>query len=321
MTGEVTPPVEPTPDEPSTPAVETPVSDDNTGAPADPPAAPAEPVSDPDENEDPAPQGGRRSRAQERIEELAQTNRYLREHNEFLREAIAKGLRPAEAPPAPTPLAQEPENDEPPTLESVDFDAAKFAKANAEWLRREVKRGVAQALSSEKSQVAEQTQEAAIVEAAAEFRKDHPDFDVVLANPKLQFTPTVFEALKEAGAESPALGYHLATNPDKLAKIARLAPKQQLLALGRIQAELAVAKAAAPKPSATPAPTPPKAPAAPAAKKPATTNAPPPPTPLPTGTSKPDIDPLKLSGTEWAKLRRQELAEKRAGGPRTVRSF
>ena len=307
MTDQVTP-VETPPETPSVPPVEN-VSDALQGeTPADPPAAPAEPDSETPDNGETPPEGARKSRAQERIEELAQTNKYLREHNEFLRDALSKGLKtPAEAPaPAPpAPVAEEVE-EEPPTLEACAFDTTKHAAETAKWVKKAVARGVQQALTAEKTQVETQTEEQAIVTAANEFRKDHPDFDVLLANPKLQFTPTVMDALKAAGADSPALGYYLAQNPDKLATIARMKPQQQLMRLGEIKATLVPA----PKPAKTPAPPAPVPPKAPVTKKPATTNAPPPPTPV-SGAATPDVDPMTLSGTEWAKWRRQQLAAKR----------
>lgn len=324
---------------PAAPAAETPATDDSSStvvepvsdapsgeAPADPPAAdPAEPVSDPPADDEP-PQGGRKGRAQERIEELAQTNKYLREHNEFLREHIAKMSPTAPAPAAPAepaaPAAPEPM----PTLESFNFDQAAYAKAMDAWIENRVstgvKAGVAQELSTRESQQTAQTQEQVIVAAAAKFREGHPDFDVVVGNPRLPWTPTVMDALREAGDGSPALGYHLASNPDKLARIAKMPPKQQLMELGRIQATLTAATAPPPPPppppkgGTPPAPKPGTPPAA-APKRPATTNAPPPPTPV-SGSASPEVDPMKMSGTEWAKWRRQQVAERQKTRPGTV---
>lgn len=213
-----------------------------------------------------------------------------------------------------------------PTLESCGYDVNEHAKQMAEWTRTEIDRGVKAGLAAEKTAVVAQANTQSIQEAANAFRKDHADFDVVLANPALQWTPTILSALETAGAESPALGYHLAHNPDKLAKIAKQTPDQQKLALGRILGELATAKPTASAP--TPNPTPPNTPVVPPkTPQPAkTTNAPPPPTPV-GGSAQPDIDPMKLSGTEWAKWRRQQLADKRAreaasrGASATRRNF
>lgn len=318
---EATPPVVPADNAavaPSAPVVEAPVSDAQpveTTAESTP--APADPVSE--SHDEDAPQPGRRNRAQERIEELAQTNKYLREHNEFLRDALSRGLKPAEAPPAPAPVVPAADEAKPmPTLESCGYDVNKHAEELAAWTKAEIKRGVAEGLTQRDQAVVAQQNTQSIQEAANEFRKNHADFDVALANPALQWTPTILGALEAAGAESPALGYHLAHNPDKLAKIARQSPQLQLLALGRIQAELAVKPAPAVPP--LPTPTPPKVPAvppkAPAPKKANTTNAPPPPNPV-GGSTQPDIDPMTLSGTEWAKWRRQQLADKRAAEARS----
>lgn len=303
MTDQVTP-VETPPETPSVPPVEN-VSDVPSGEiPAEPPAAPAEPDSETTEE---SSQPGRRNRAQERIEELAQTNKYLREHNEFLREHLAKALPAPAAPTQSAPVVETPAEPQPmPTLESCGYDSHKLSEETAKWVDAEVDRKIEAKLTQRETKVETQTNEQAIVAAANEFRKDHPDFDVILANPKLQFTPTVLGALSAAGADSPALGYYLGNNPDKLAKIASMKHEQQLMALGAIQAQIA----AAPKPPKTTIPPAPVAPKAPVTKKPATTNAPPPPTPV-SGAATPDIDPMTLSGTEWAKWRRQQLAEKR----------
>lgn len=317
MTVEATPVETPVAD-PSAPPVEI-VSDASQGDPiAEAPAASAEPVSDADENETPPEGGARKSRAQERIEELAQTNKYLREHNEFLREHLAKATPPAAKPtpsvdPPPAPA------DEPmPTLESCGYDSAAHATEVAKWVKKQVKAGVQAEIIQAKVHEETQSQESVLVEAANEFRKDHPDFDVLIQNPKLRWSPTVLGALNEAGSDSPALGYFLANNPDKLAKISAMKPTQAAMALGRIQEDLTRKKETppAPKPPAPPGKTPTPAPA----KKPANTNAPPPPTPV-SGAASPDIDPMTLSGTEWVALRRQELAERRKGQTRTVRSY
>lgn len=332
-----------------TPAVEpvvppaNPVPATDQGVIAEPPAASADPASDPpaDGGTPPADDGAGgkpRSRAQERIEELARANRNLREHNDWLRqEALkARNAQPATpaAPAAPAPA--EPVAEEPrPTLESVGYDQAKFADALTEWTQKRIDRGieqgVAKALSTREAQAVEQSQTKVVLDAAVEFRKTHEDFDLVIGNPNLKWTPTVLETLRDAGQESPALGYFLGNNPDKLAEIAALRPTQQVRALERISAQLTKTAAPAARPTTSPTPpaeppktsTPAPAPAA-AAKKPATTNAPPPPTPV-SGAAPADIDPLTLSPVEWRKWRNQQLADKRAGqakpGGRVVRSF
>lgn len=310
MTVEVTP-VETPPETPSVPEVVD-VSDAPLGdTPAETPAAAADPASEtPDEGGQP----GRRNRAQERIEELAQTNKYLREHNEFLREHIAKTVKVD----APAPVVTPPVEDIPevmPTLESCGFDTAKHAEETAKWVKAQVARGVADGLSAKDAKVEAQSQEQIVIEAANVFRKEYADFDLLISNPALTWTPAILSALNAAGADSPGLGYHLAQNPDKLAKIGRMKPEQQLMQLGAIQAQLAAAPKA-PKAPIPPAVIPSKAPV----KKPASTNAPPPPTPV-SGAASPDIDPMTLSGVEWAKLRRQEVAERRAGKSKTVSSY
>lgn len=288
------------------------VSDAPQGeTPADPPAAEsADPVSEETGDAEGQPPKGK-SRAQERIEDLASTNRILREQNEFLRK-LAESRIGAPADAAPAPAAPEPPKPAPkPTLESCGWDAEVYERELDAWYDKKVDTGVDNALArrSEAAEQADLTEQARA--SAIEFRKEHKDFDLIVGNPKLQWSPTVLQVLKSAGMESAPLAFHLATNPDKLAKISRMRPDAATVALGRAMGELSSSKttpAPAPKPAASTQ-------AAPAKKS---TNAPPPPTPVEGTTTSAEIDPVlgPKDPKEWKKWRQQQVAERRAANSR-----
>lgn len=268
-------------------------------------SATAEPVGEPETSE-PAQSG--KSRAQERIEELAGTNKILREQLEYLRRVNEEFLNSQKksAPPVEAPVVKE---DPLPTLESVDFDVAKHADALAKWTERQVQIKVQQAISNQKIQEAQKSKEQIVLEAAEKFRQSHVDFDLLINSPTLQWTQPISDALKELGEDSPQVGYYLAKNPDKLAKIAKMQAGAQAVAIGRIASEVLTAPKAP-----TPAPAAPKA--APSATqtapapKPRVSQAPPPPEPV-SGGNVADIDPMTLSAVEWRKWRNAEVAKAR----------
>lgn len=303
--------IEPTPDASSTQAQS---DTDASTANADPVTAPVEPAN---ESQDPAVAAKpKKGTAQARIEELAKAVKDLREHNKWLQERALSGK------PAPAPQAQAPAievSDEAPTLETVGYDPAKLAKEQAAWLKRQVQKGVDDALSTREAQADARSQDQVVQDSAVEFRKTHPDFDDMISNPNLEFTQSIADGLKLSGENSAALGYYLATNPDKLSKLARMSAKQQTLALGRMEAEaIATAKQTTfqddqDEPAAAPQKAPAKA-TAPAVTKPVT-KAPPPPTPL-GGTAAADMDPMTMSTTEWRKWRTKQLSDKRANDSR-----
>lgn len=291
------------------------VSSDATTTTATSTVDPADPGSETAEAEPDGEKPKGKTRAQERIEELATTNKYLREHNEWMREQLStRLLKPTEGSPTAETATPEavPKDRPPPTLESVGFDSSKLAIEQGKWMDEQVELKVNKALERTAVKAAARTQEQVIIEAAKDFRKDHPDFDLMLSNPALQFTRSITTALTEAGVNSPAIGYHLAKNPDKLAKIAAMSHEQTLLAIGNLQAQLAVSAKKATE--VIPPAVPPKVPA----KKPVT----PPPAPLNpiAGAAASDFDPMLLSPTEWRKWRTAEKAKERQAAEAQRRS-
>lgn len=119
-------------------------------------------------------------------------------------------------------------------------------------------------------------------------RSEFDDFDdVVIQNPDLPVSPTMAQALVEM-EEGHKVAYYLGKNPEEAADIASMSPTRQAIALGRIEAKLAV-------------------------KPPAKTvsNAPEPiGSKLNGGASPGKADPSKMSDAEWAKWDAEQQAKK-----------
>lgn len=129
-----------------------------------------------------------------------------------------------------------------PTLEQFDFDQDAYEDAVFNW------RLAQRDAQSERNKALETAQQAQARFAAAQatFAEATPDYDDVVMNPDLQVTPQMAGALTQSDI-GPQIAYHLGLNPAEAARIAALSPLQQVLAIGRIEAQLA-AKSAEPKP-------------------------------------------------------------------------
>lgn len=74
---------------------------------------------------------------------------------------------------------------------------------------------------------------------AADFRKNAPDFDqVIAAVPAVLMKPEMAETILDLD-EGPQVAYHLATNLHECARIASLSGRQQALEIGKLAARLA----------------------------------------------------------------------------------
>lgn len=244
-----------------------------------------------------APNGEKPNRAQERIEELSARARAAQEFGEYWRQRFEEQQsKPA---PAPTVVAEQPD----PEPNADDFiDPKDFSRAYAGWSRKQTDRAIQQAV--QQAQTAAQTaSEKAIAKAKEEERlralndgfglkqqeyaAKNPDYWDVIQNPSLKFFNGDFlEAIK--GSElGPQLAHHIAKSPQVVARLMGQTIPQRLASLGRLEAELS-----------RPAP-PPKV-----------TTAPAPPTPVGSGAGG-EIDPSKLSTTEWIEWRKREILAKR----------
>jgi hypothetical protein len=166
----------------------------------------------------------------ERIDELTREKHDARREAEdarrerdHWREQAQRGLQPKEQPqPA---QAAEKETGEP-TLESCDFDQAKFQR---EWY--------AYQRTQERKQEAEQQRAKTFADKESAFRAEHPDYDAVARNPALPITQQVAEVILETD-DPPAIAYYLGQNPEEAAAIAQMTPHQIGRAIGRIEAKL-----------------------------------------------------------------------------------
>lgn len=123
--------------------------------------------------------------------------------------------------------------------------------------------------------------------AQDEFRASTPDYDEVIASADdVPVKPHVFEALQEA--KNPALAYHLAQNPDVLARLNQMDTRAVDREIGRLEASIS-------KPAAS------------SAAPPRTTSAPPPVKPVSQGRSN-LVDLNKANMDEYVEQRRKEGA-------------
>lgn len=249
----------------------------------------------------------RRGTAQDRIEDLVAERNALRKYIEH-REQVWKAPAPPAASAAPTapaasptpaaPTTPAPANDPRPSLEQFDYDVAAYNKADGEWLQRQIDRGVESRLSKEReaamANTAQQQAQAArqaFEDRANKFAAVTPDFPAVVSNPALMQTlqeaPNIVRAFAQSELSAQIL-YHLGQHMDLTARIARMAPEQQLMAIGRIEGELE--RAAAPTPSPAPNQQP--------SKQKVLTQAPPPPTPN-AGATTPTKDVNSMSMEEF----------------------
>jgi hypothetical protein len=84
----------------------------------------------------------------------------------------------------------------------------------------------------------------------------HSDWQDVVERDDLAISPVMGEAILRA-ANGPAVAYHLGKNPDEAARIARLPPAAQLVAMGKLEARVAAPSRTegppqAPRPSPAP---------------------------------------------------------------------
>ena len=157
-----------------------------------------------------------------RIDELTKEKYDAQRERDYWREMAMKG-QPEQKPQPAQAAEREPEE---PTLESCDFDQARFQR---EWYSYQ--------RTQEKKQEAAQARQQTFAEREAAFRAEHPDYDAVARNPALPITQQVAEVILETD-DPPAIAYYLGQNPEEAAAIAQMTPHQIGRAIGRIEAKL-----------------------------------------------------------------------------------
>jgi hypothetical protein len=236
----------------------------------------------------------RRNEARERIEELVAERNALRKYGEYLLKTVDE-LKTTSQPKAAGPQAPTVAEDPAPTLEQHQFDPAAFAKAQNEWVQRQVEKRVAQAVEGLEARRTEATMRSNFEARTAEFRKTQPDYDIVIGNPALPALAPNTARLIVKSETGPQLAYHLAKNPDLATRISRMDPDQQGMAIGRLEAQLQV-----PVPVKT----------TPQVKR-TVTQAPPPPKPVSSGSGVVQKDINQMSMDEFvAHERAKKLADR-----------
>jgi hypothetical protein len=244
--------------------------------------------------------GEKREGARERIEELVAQNKAYREYGEFYRQRFEEFQRQP-PPAAAAPVVEQPD----PEPNADDFDDPKaYTKAYTTWSRKQIAKEVAQATEQARTEgktAAEKAYAAArekerlkglddqFTIRSQQFAERNPNYWTVIGNPALTFMNGEFLEAIKSSEKGPELALHIASDPKLVAQLASKSVPQRLTQLGRIEAELS-------RP-----PPPPKVTAAPA-----------PPTPIGGGAGG-EVDPSKLSTSDWIARRTAEIRAKRSG--------
>lgn len=245
-------------------------SEDNTAA-DDAESAPADEGTESDGVEESDGNAGhqqRPSRFQKRIDGLISERTALKQtlahRDELISRLLADQQARGAAPATPAPAAAAPPmvpsdtSDPAPTLDQHEFDMAKWAEAHAAWSQRQIDRGIKVSLQAIQVQQSVEAQQKAFLQRMDAYEASHPGFKDAVSNPALP--PLHDKTVKLLiGAETgPAILDHFARNPEVLARVARLTPEQQAMAIGRIEVSVITPKTnKAPQKSVTKAPAPP----------------------------------------------------------------
>jgi hypothetical protein len=238
-------------------------------------------------------QGRFKSSAQERINELTRSQSAAQREADYWKTlATAKAPAPApEAPKAPDVKDFAQYNDYVEALSTFKAEQiveARLAKRDQEQASKE---------SATKAVASYQSRE-------AEVKGRIADYDATMRAADVPLTDIVGKAIFES-ERGPEIAYHLAKNPAQLEAMNKMNEKQVDREIGRLEARLDTASAAAATPSAPASPSPQAAPAAPAAR---TSSAPPPAKTAPAAAGNAPVDLSKLSMADYVKAREQQGA-------------
>lgn len=242
---------------------------------ATPTADPVEPtVSSNGDDDEPQPQPEKKpDGVQKRINELTAKARAAERRAEYAESQLhANHGRNREEPSAPESAAGRPALDQ---FESYDD----YVEALTDWKtdQKLTAREVANEAKRQKSEATETTRTKVFTQVEA-GRSEFADFDdVVINNPDLPVSESMTGVLLEL-EKGHAVAYYLGQNLEEAADIASMSPTRQAIALGRIEAKLAIKSPA--KLSKAPAPVG---------------------SALAGGASPGKADPTKMTDSEWAK--------------------
>ena len=179
---------------------------------------------------------------QRKIESLERQNEQLAADLEASRQAKPAGE------PKPKPEAKAPERPKRPRADNFDTDEAleaaekEFEAAEDKYIEDLAAAKTKSLIAAARAEDAAKDTETIIYEShegrVAEFKKDHADYDEVVAGASDEMIPgPLLGALLESEL-SPALAYHYAKNPDELEKLVGLPQSTALRHLGRLEATL-----------------------------------------------------------------------------------
>lgn len=229
-----------------------------------------------DAGEEPEP---KRSRVQERIDELTRDKYTLLQDRDYWRQKALAEEKPKEP---------EPESPKEPQLEDFS-DTEDYLKAHASWTRsyigyerqrtiQEAREQAQREAENQRKQASQQQVQGQWAERMNEARTRLDGFDAIALNPNITVNETMADVIMDSD-KGPDLLYHLGKYPEKAARIAAMPPSRAAAALGKLEAEVM------------------------SQKTPKSSNAPPPPKPERGSGEAPTKDPSKMSMTEFVKWR------------------
>lgn len=168
----------------------------------------------------------------------------------YWREQAQMRQQPQQEQPRPTPAAQGK-----PTLEAFGYDQDAYENARDAWVIQQAQQSWREQNQQEQSQRQQQERVTKFRERVAAFEKEVPGgWEAAKAAP-FDPTPVMVEAIAESEI-GPKVGYYLSQHLDEARAISTLAPFQQAIAMGRIEAKLLSVPPPTPRTPVTRAPAP-----------------------------------------------------------------
>jgi hypothetical protein len=123
--------------------------------------------------------------------------------------------------------------------ESDHPNQASFIAATVKEATIEAQRSAIEQQAEQAEAVVRESRERAYQARVSDFQDRAPDYHQVISNPNVQITPLMADAIKDAEA-GPELAYYLCKNPEEAARIARMSPVQQAVAIGRLEGKVTI---------------------------------------------------------------------------------
>lgn len=193
-----------------------------------------------DTAEDSGAEPKKKSKVQERIDELTAKRREAEREAQYWREQAEKSIKPEKANVDVEPV--KPKFDDFSDIDEYEAAVEKYASDKAVYQESQVIKRQTEL----QKQFEEQQRAATFAAKSAEFAARHPDFYAAVQNPNLTISNEMAEAIRSSD-RGPELAYHLGKNPELAEQIAALPASLQYMTLGKLEASLT-----APTPPAVP---------------------------------------------------------------------